>query len=158
MVAIESTPEMAAAVYATMARNLAVVGSGEVVVATRGKDGMARLESHFPFGKRKARPCIFEFVYFSRPDSIVDGRSVYDIRKRMGRRLAREMEPRLDRQEPARWSKTIVAASASVPGVRRSDWVKWREDVLSGSAAHDSTRTWVGETPWTRLTQRVRWL
>ena len=66
------------------------VEPGEVVVATRGKGGAISIESHFPFPKRKARPCIFEFVYFSRPDSIVDGRSVYEIRKRMGIRLAEE--------------------------------------------------------------------
>jgi amidophosphoribosyltransferase len=40
--------------------------------------------------ERKARPCIFEFIYFSRPDSIVGGRTVYDIRKEIGRELARE--------------------------------------------------------------------
>ena len=66
------------------------VEPGEVVTITRGKDGKPKIESHFPFPRRPARPCIFEFVYFSRPDSIVDGRSVYDIRKRMGARLARE--------------------------------------------------------------------
>jgi amidophosphoribosyltransferase len=63
---------------------------GEVVVVTRGKDGRVMIDSHFPFPRRKARPCIFEFVYFSRPDSVIEGRSVYDIRKRMGRRLAEE--------------------------------------------------------------------
>src|SRR5690606_20827080 len=63
---------------------------GEVVVITRSKDGAVTVDSHFPFPRRKARPCIFEFVYFARPDSIIDGRSVYDIRKRMGRRLAEE--------------------------------------------------------------------
>jgi len=36
------------------------------------------------------RPCIFEYVYFSRPDSIVGGRAVYDVRKTMGAELARE--------------------------------------------------------------------
>ena len=61
------------------------VDNGEVVVIT--PEG---LESHRPFPKRPARPCIFEYIYFARPDSIVGGRSVYDVRKQMGRQLAAE--------------------------------------------------------------------
>ncbi|WP_045836224.1 amidophosphoribosyltransferase [Hyphomicrobium sp. 99] len=61
------------------------VDNGEVVVIT--DDG---LESHRPFPIRPARPCIFEYIYFARPDSIVGGQTVYDIRKRMGIELARE--------------------------------------------------------------------
>jgi amidophosphoribosyltransferase len=38
----------------------------------------------------QARPCIFEYIYFARPDSIVGGRNVYDVRKTMGAELARE--------------------------------------------------------------------
>jgi amidophosphoribosyltransferase len=66
------------------------IAPGEVIVAERGKSGKIALSSHFPFGERRARPCIFEYVYFARPDSVIDGRSVYEIRKRMGQRLAEE--------------------------------------------------------------------
>jgi len=72
------------------AKFVRTVEPGEVVVASRGKSGKIEISSHFPFPRRQARPCIFEFVYFARPDSNIDGRSVYDIRKRMGRRLAQE--------------------------------------------------------------------
>jgi len=52
------------------------------------RDG--QLTSHRPFAEQSARPCIFEYVYFSRPDSIVDGTSVYSVRKAIGAELARE--------------------------------------------------------------------
>ncbi len=67
------------------AKFLREVENGEVISITR--DG---LESHRPFPKRPAQPCIFEYIYFARPDSIIDGRSVYDVRKQMGLQLARE--------------------------------------------------------------------
>ncbi len=63
------------------------VENGEVVTITRN----GGLESHRPFPIRPARPCIFEYIYFARPDSIMSGRSVYEIRKRMGAELAHEM-------------------------------------------------------------------
>ena len=61
------------------------VEHGEVVVIDENG-----LESIKPFPARAARPCLFEYVYFSRPDSVVNGCSVYEVRKEMGRGLARE--------------------------------------------------------------------
>jgi len=58
---------------------------GEMVIATA--DG---LESFKPFEHHAARPCIFEHVYFSRPDSILGGQSVYETRRQIGVELARE--------------------------------------------------------------------
>ena len=67
------------------------IENGEVVVIT--DDG---IESLHPFPRRPARPCIFEYVYFSRPDSILGGRSVYNVRKNMGAELAREYPADVD--------------------------------------------------------------
>ena len=67
------------------ARFVRDVEHGEMVVIST--DGV---ESIRPFPPTTARPCIFEYVYFARPDSVVNGRSVYEVRKRMGRRLAQE--------------------------------------------------------------------
>jgi amidophosphoribosyltransferase len=61
------------------------VEPGEIVIVT--DSGVRSIQ---PFGKINPRPCIFEHVYFSRPDSIVDGTSVYDVRKAIGAQLAIE--------------------------------------------------------------------
>ncbi len=62
------------------------VEPGEIVRV----DFDGNLVSSHPFGTHQARPCIFEHVYFSRPDSVFDGRSVYEARKAIGRELAIE--------------------------------------------------------------------
>ncbi|MFH1411183.1 MAG: amidophosphoribosyltransferase [Candidatus Omnitrophota bacterium] len=61
------------------------VEPGEMIVLS--KDGMRSLR---PFAGQKASPCIFEFIYFSRPDSHIFGDSVLKVRKRLGHQLARE--------------------------------------------------------------------
>jgi amidophosphoribosyltransferase len=59
---------------------------GEMVVITAAKG----VQSFKPFEQKKSRFCIFEHVYFSRPDSIIGGRSVYETRRQIGVELARE--------------------------------------------------------------------
>src|SRR5690606_29473043 len=61
------------------------VDPGEIVVID--EDGVRSLK---PFSRHESRFCIFEYIYFARPDSIVEGTSVYEARKRIGIELARE--------------------------------------------------------------------
>jgi amidophosphoribosyltransferase len=67
------------------ARFVRDIKPGEMVIVTdKG------VESRFPFEKTKPRFCIFEYVYFARPDSIIEGRNVYEARKKIGTELAVE--------------------------------------------------------------------
>lgn len=61
------------------------VDPGEIVLINNNK-----VESIKPFNKTSLRPCLFEYIYFSRPDSILQGRNVYDVRKNIGKELAVE--------------------------------------------------------------------
>jgi amidophosphoribosyltransferase len=98
---------------------------GEMVVIDR--DG---LRSMRPFAEMKRSSCIFEHVYFSRPDSVIDGVSVYEARKNLGRRLAAEQPVEADLVIPVPDSgvpATIGYAEASgLPfelGLMRSHYV-----------------------------------
>jgi amidophosphoribosyltransferase len=77
---------------------------GELVIITQ-----KGLRSIRPFAQQRPRPCIFEHVYFSRPDSIVDGSSVYQVRKRIGAELARESVVAADMVVPVPDSGTPAA-------------------------------------------------
>ncbi len=67
------------------------VKPGEMIVIT--EDG---LESLMPFARNGSRFCVFEYIYFARPDSVMEGRSVYDARKRIGVELAKESHVETD--------------------------------------------------------------
>jgi amidophosphoribosyltransferase len=81
---------------------------GEMVVISKGK-----VESSRPFGPSKGRFCIFEHVYFSRPDSIIGGRSVYETRCQIGVELAREAPVEADLVCPVPDSGTPAAIGYS---------------------------------------------
>ena len=122
-----------ATIFASETVALDVVGAdfvrevepGEIVIVT-----MHGMKSVKPFPATSARPCIFEHVYFSRPDSIVDGSSVYDVRKAIGAQLAIENPVEADLVIPVPDSGTPAAIGyaqqSGIPfelGIIRSHYV-----------------------------------
>ena len=61
------------------------VDNGEIVIVENEK-----LKSVKPFPKQKARPCVFEYIYFARPDSLINGKCAYEYRKKLGEELSKE--------------------------------------------------------------------
>ena len=86
------------------ARYVRDVAPGEMVIITdRG------LRSVYPFEPAKSRFCIFEYVYFARPDSMIEGKNVYAVRKQIGVELAREQPAEADIVVPVPDSGTPAA-------------------------------------------------
>jgi amidophosphoribosyltransferase len=98
---------------------------GEVIVINE-----AGLQSFKPFKQSPRKFCIFEHIYFARPDSVIDRNSVYEIRKRIGRHLAQECGIEADLVIPVPDSGTPAALGYSeqsgIPfdlGIVRSHYV-----------------------------------
>ncbi len=67
------------------------VENGEIVLIENNE-----LKSIKPFSAKKVRPCVFEYIYFSRPDSLIGGKTAYEHRKNIGRELAKENDTDAD--------------------------------------------------------------
>lgn len=67
------------------------VENGEIVLIENND-----LKSIKPFPAKKVRPCVFEYIYFSRPDSLIGGKTAYEHRKNIGRELAKENDTDAD--------------------------------------------------------------
>jgi amidophosphoribosyltransferase len=140
-----------AIVFASETVALDVVGAdfirqidpGELVVV----DFDMKVTSHRPFGEVKPRPCIFEHVYFSRPDSIFNDRSVYESRKHIGIELAKESPAPADLVVPVPDSGVPAAIGYSqqsgIPfelGIIRSHYVGRTFIQPSDGARHASVK------------------
>ncbi|MFB2562515.1 amidophosphoribosyltransferase [Rhizobium sp. IMFF44] len=66
------------------------VENGEVIICEIQPDGSITIDARKPDVSQPERLCLFEYVYFARPDSVVGGRNVYVARKNMGINLAKE--------------------------------------------------------------------
>ena len=80
------------------------VENGEIVYVENNE-----LKSVKPFPPRKVKPCVFEYIYFSRPDSILNGKTAYEYRKNFGAQLAKEENLDADLVVPVPDSGTAAA-------------------------------------------------
>tara|TARA_B100000674_G_scaffold117338_1_gene88530 strand:- start:7722 stop:9185 length:1464 start_codon:yes stop_codon:yes gene_type:complete len=90
------------------AKFLREVENGEIVIIENGQ-----LRSIKPFPKKKSRPCVFEYIYFSRPDSILNGKTTYEFRKMFGEQLALEDDIKADLVVPVPDSGNAAAIGYS---------------------------------------------
>jgi len=67
------------------------VENGEIVLIEKNE-----LKSIKPFPIKKVRPCVFEYIYFARPDSMLNGKTAYEYRKNLGSELAKENDVNAD--------------------------------------------------------------
>ena len=67
------------------------VENGEIVVIENSE-----IKSLKPFPEQKPRPCVFEYIYFARPDSLINGKCAYEYRKNLGAELAKETDLKAD--------------------------------------------------------------
>ncbi|MBA4765698.1 amidophosphoribosyltransferase [Qipengyuania huizhouensis] len=123
-----------ATVFASESVAFDVVGAEMIREVEPGElikvDFDGNVDSLHPFGSHKPRPCIFEHVYFSRPDSFFAGRSVYEARKAIGAELAKESPVEADLVVPVPDSGVPAAIGyaqeAGIPfelGIIRSHYV-----------------------------------
>jgi amidophosphoribosyltransferase len=84
------------------------VENGEIVYVENDE-----LKSLKPFPPKKIRPCIFEYIYFSRPDSLLNGQTAYEYRKRFGKELAKEDSIKADLVVPVPDSGNAAALGYS---------------------------------------------
>jgi amidophosphoribosyltransferase len=101
------------------------IEAGELVVLD--KNGVTSMH---PFGQTRQRFCVFEYIYFARPDSVIEGTSVYEARKKIGAELARESPAPADVVIPVPDSGVPsalgYAASSGIPfeyGIIRNHYV-----------------------------------
>uniref|UniRef100_UPI003AF95C0A amidophosphoribosyltransferase n=1 Tax=Campylobacter hyointestinalis TaxID=198 RepID=UPI003AF95C0A len=69
------------------------VKPGEMLIFEEGKSEFKSIQL---FGQTDPRICAFEYIYFARPDSVIDGKNVYDIRKKLGQTLAKKSKIKAD--------------------------------------------------------------
>jgi amidophosphoribosyltransferase len=91
------------------------VRGGELVLLDTGS---GRMQRQMLRGGQETRHCMFEYVYFSRPDSMVNGKAVYAVRKRLGEELAKEHPAKADLVMPVPdTSRTAAEAYAIATGM-----------------------------------------
>ena len=92
------------------------VQNGEIVCIENNK-----LQTIKPFPEKKQRPCVFEYIYFARPDSILNGKCAYEYRKDFGKELAKESDIEADLIVPVPDSGNAAAIGYSQHVGRKFD-------------------------------------